>query len=81
MLTNADHFGRARQSRPGQTVYSWQHCSRVRVGRFTREGRVELRPYREMPAREPGEGIPVTEEYALHRRTRVAGKVARVQTS
>ena len=47
----------------------------------THEGRVDLQPYREMPARELDEGIPVVEEYALHRRTKVVGKVARVLTS
>ena len=31
--------------------------------------------YREMPARELDEGIPVVGEYALHRRTGVLGKV------
>jgi hypothetical protein len=34
-----------------------------------------------MPGREPDEVIPVVGEYALHGRTKVVGKVARVLTS
>jgi hypothetical protein len=76
-LTNANHFGRARQSRPGQSMCSWQCRSRARLGRLAHGGRVDLQPYREMPSRALDEGIPVVGEYALHRRT----KVARVPTS
>jgi hypothetical protein len=39
-----------------------------------------LQPYREMPACELDEGIPVVDKYALRRRAGVAGKV-RVLTS
>ena len=80
-LTNADHFGRARQCRPGQTMCSWQCRSRAHVGRLVREGRVGLQSYREMPARELDGGIPVVEDCALHRRTRVAGLVTYMPTS
>jgi hypothetical protein len=52
-----------------------------RAVRLAHEGRVDLQLYREMPARELDEGIPLVEEYALHRRTKVVGKVARVLTS
>ena len=77
-LTGTDHFGRARQSRPGQSMCSsWQCRSHARLGRLAHEGRAGIQPYREMPARELDEGIPVVGEYALHRRT----KVARVLTS
>ena len=34
-----------------------------------------IQHYREMPARELGEGIPVVGEYALRRRTGVLGKM------
>jgi len=51
-------------------------CARLPcVGRPAHDGRVGLQPYREMPARELDEGIPVVEEYALHRRAGIAGKV------
>jgi hypothetical protein len=49
-------------------------------GGLAHDGRTGLRPYRSTPARGPDEGIPVTEQYALHRRTAAAGKV-RVLTS
>jgi hypothetical protein len=60
---------------------SLQCWPRACVGRPAHGGRVGLQPYREMPARELDKGIPVVEEYALHRRTKVVGKVARVLTS
>jgi hypothetical protein len=44
------------------------------------DGRAGLQPYREMPACDLDKGIPVAGEYALHRRTGMAGKV-RVLTS
>ena len=74
-LTNIDHHGRVRQGRPGQSMYylQWRPCPCV--GRPAHDGRVGLQPYREMPARELDEGIPVVEEYALHRRAGIAGKV------
>jgi hypothetical protein len=56
-------------------MFSLQYCARACVGRPAYDGRVGLPPYREMPARELFEGIPVVEEYAVHRRTGVPGKV------
>jgi len=49
-------------------------------GGLAHDGRTGLRPYRPTLAREPDEGIPVTEQYPLHRRTAVAGNL-RVLTS
>ena len=80
-LTHTGHHGRARQSRPGQSMCSWQCRSGAGLGGLAHEGRVGLQPYREMPGRELDEVIPVVGEYALHRRTKVLGKVARVLTS
>ena len=74
-LTNTGHHGRVRQGRPGQSMYYLQWRPRPCVGRPAHDGRVGLQPYREMPARELDEGIPVVEEYALHRRAGIAGKV------
>ena len=79
-LTNADGHGRVRQSRPGQSMFYWRCCPRPCVGRPIHGGRAGIQPYREIPARELDEGFPVVEEYALHRRAGVAGKV-RVLTS
>jgi hypothetical protein len=32
-MTNADHHGRVRQGRPGQSISSLQRCPRVRVAK------------------------------------------------
>jgi len=56
-------------------------CSGARMRGQVRASRpVGLQPYREMPACELDEGIPVVDKYALRRRAGVAGKV-RVLTS
>ena len=49
-------------------------CRVIARGRLAHDG-VGLQPYREMPARELDEEIPVVGEYALRRRTEVVGKV------
>jgi hypothetical protein len=77
-LTNTDHHGRARHnrsrpifvSRPSHVVLAVQRTS---VGARTTDERIQY--FREMPARELDEGIPVVGEYALHRRAGALGKV------
>lgn len=57
------------------SMSSLQCCPRACVGKFANDGRVAPQAYRELPARELDEGIPVVREYALYRRTEVVGKV------
>jgi len=74
-LTNADGHGRVRQSRPGLSMFDWRCCPRLCAGWPVHGGRAGIQPYREMPARGLDEGFAVVEEYALHRRAGIAGRV------
>ena len=74
-LTNAGHFGRDRQSRPGQSMSSLKCGPFTRGGAPAHNGQAGLQPCREMQAAELDEAIPVLGEYALQKRTRVASKV------
>jgi hypothetical protein len=74
-LTNADGHGRVRQSRPGLSMFDWRCCPRLCAGWPVHGGRAGIQPYREIPARELDEGFAVVEEYALHRRAGIAGRV------
>ena len=76
-LTSVKHFGRARHGRPGQfdVIPAMLPSSRARTSVSALDRRTGLRPYREIPARQLDEGIPVAGEYALHRRALAVGKV------
>jgi hypothetical protein len=65
---------------PGQFMSSWRYCLTVWVGRPAHLRRAGLQPHREGPARKVTEGILVTGEYALRRRSGVVSKM-RVLTS
>lgn len=77
-LTNTVHHGRARHirsrpifvTRPSHAVLAVQRAS---VGARMTDERIQ--DLREVLARELDEGIPVVEEYALHRRAGARGKV------
>jgi hypothetical protein len=74
-LTNAGHFGRDRQSRPGQSMSPLKCVPFTRGGAPAHNGQAGLQPCREMQAAELDEAIPALGEYALQKRTRVASKV------
>ena len=75
VLTNARRHGRVRRGRPGQFVSAWRSYLSVWVATPARDGRVDLKPNREPPARDPSEEILVAGEYSLRRRSGVASKM------